>query len=231
MSISLKNVEYFYPKSPEKSVIGIDSWKVASGEKHFIYGTSGSGKSTLLNLLGGLIVPTAGTVSVLGQPIEKLNSHQRDKFRANNIGFIFQQFNLINYMNALENIRLANHFSQHKKSSQLNERIKTLLEALDIPTNDWVKPINNLSVGQQQRIAIARAFINSPKLIIADEPTSSLDESSRNNFMALLTSLCQENQTTLLFVSHDTRLKNHFNVVQDINSINDVGIKPQCSYI
>lgn len=225
MSISLKNVEYFYPKSPEKPVIGIDSWKLASAEKHFIYGPSGSGKSTLLNLIGGLILPTAGTVSVLGQPIEKLNSHQRDKFRANNIGFIFQQFNLINYMNAVENIRLANHFSQHKKSSQLNERINTLLEALDIPTNDWIKPINNLSVGQQQRIAIARAFINSPKLLIADEPTSSLDETSRNNFMSLLTTLCEEHQTTLLFVSHDTRLKKHFNAVHNFDDINKVEIK------
>jgi len=220
MTILLNNVEFSYPNAPSKQVLNIDHWSIGQGERHFIYGASGSGKSTLLNLISGLLRSVSGSVRVLGESLDKMNSRQRDKFRANNIGYIFQQFNLITYLNSVENIALADYFSKTKSSSSLMNEIEKLLGALDIPQSDWHRPVNQLSVGQQQRIGIARAFINQPKLLIADEPTSSLDEPARDNFMSLLTSLCESYQATLLFVSHDTRLQGYFTSVQSLSSIN-----------
>jgi len=219
MSILLNNVKFSY-SSAQKNVLDIECWSVAHGNKQFIYGPSGCGKSTLLNLITGIISPSAGSISVLGESLEKMNSRQRDRFRANNIGYIFQQFNLINYLNAIENIALASQFSQTKSKANLHNKIIASLEALGVSSDDWTRPVSGLSIGQQQRIAIARAFINNPKLLIADEPTSSLDEPSRDKFLSLLTTLCEANQTTLLFVSHDTRLKHHFDIAQNFNDLN-----------
>lgn len=221
MTILIKNVEFAYSNSPHKSILGIKHWSVANGDKQFIYGPSGCGKSTLLNLICGMLSPSMGSISVLGESLDKMNSRQRDRFRANNIGYIFQQFNLINYMNAIENIKLASQFSLGKQTANIEQKIAILLEALNVNGEDWSRPVSSLSIGQQQRIAIARAFINSPKLLIADEPTSSLDELSRDNFMSLLTALCEENQTTLLFVSHDTRLKHYFDLIENFSDINN----------
>ncbi|MDP2561177.1 ABC transporter ATP-binding protein [Psychrobium sp. 1_MG-2023] len=220
MSIQLNNVEFCYSKATQKNILSIDSWSTTVGDRQFIYGPSGCGKSTLLNIIGGILKPTTGTVSVLGESLDKMNSHQRNRFRANNIGYIFQQFNLINYLNAEENIQLAHHFSSRKKTTKVRDKIHYLLSDLNIKSDDWSRPVGMLSVGQQQRIAIARAFVNSPQLLIADEPTSALDEVSTNNFMSQLSTLCKEHHTTLLFVSHDTRLKHHFNHVHEFSQIN-----------
>jgi putative ABC transport system ATP-binding protein len=225
MSILIENVKFSYSNKLPENDICIESWSLGQGEKHFIFGPSGCGKSTLLNLISGVLRPSSGTITVLGESIEKMSSPQRDRFRANNIGYIFQQFNLIDYLNAKENIALARHFCSNKQTINLADKIAELLTALGINENDWSRPISTLSIGQQQRIAIARAFINSPKLLIADEPTSSLDEPNRDKFLTLLNTLCDANQTTLLFVSHDTRLKHHFNRVQNFNDINFPNIK------
>ncbi len=221
MTIQLKNVEFSYPNSSDKNILSIESWSVSSGDKQFIYGPSGCGKSTLLNLLCGIIIPNSGSISVLGESLEKMNSRQRDRFRATNIGYIFQQFNLVNYLNARDNIKLANQFSFNRKTVSIEKKTTTLLEGLSINSDDWSRPVNTLSTGQQQRVAIARAFINNPKLLIADEPTSSLDEPSRDRFMSLLTMLCEEHKTTLVFVSHDTRLKHHFDITKKFTDINN----------
>lgn len=225
MSIQLNNITFSYPNALPANTLNIEHWSVNHGRKHFIYGPSGCGKSTLLNIIAGIIRPTDGSISVLGESLNKMNSRQLDRFRANNIGYIFQQFNLINYLNAIENITLASQFSIGKKTVNLEQKIKQSLEALRISSDDWFRPVSRLSIGQQQRIAIARAFINNPKLLIADEPTSSLDEPSRDNFLSLLTTLCEANQTTLLFVSHDTRLTHHFDVVENFTDINRVMVK------
>ncbi len=225
MSILIENVKFSYSNKVPENDICIESWSLSQGEKHFIFGPSGCGKSTFLNLISGVLRPSSGTISVLGESIEKMNSRQRDRFRANNIGYIFQQFNLIDYLNAKENIALARQFSSNKQTINLADKIAELLTALGVNENDWSRPISTLSIGQQQRIAIALTFINSPKLLIADEPTSSLDEPNRDKFLSLLHALCDANQTTLLFVSHDTRLKHHFNRVQNFNDINFTNIK------
>ncbi|MBO9490584.1 ABC transporter ATP-binding protein [Endozoicomonas sp. G2_1] len=223
MSIHLKNLEFCYPKNPCGATLKIDSWSVHEGEKRFIWGDSGTGKSTLLNLIAGLLTPTVGEVIVDNQPLYSMTSTQRDKFRASNIGYIFQRFNLINYLSVIDNIKLAAYFSKSKKlDDTLEKRIEDLLERLNISPFLWQQPVEKLSVGQQQRIAIARAFINQPRLLIADEPTSSLDKNAADKFIKLLFALCQTFQSTLLFVSHDEQLKMHFDSAQSLSSFNQV---------
>ncbi|REL32235.1 ABC transporter ATP-binding protein [Thalassotalea euphylliae] len=213
--------------STESPVLDIPHWSVPQGQKCFIFGASGSGKTSLLNILAGILTPASGTVRVLGEPINQMSARQRDKFRAQHTGYIFQQFNLISYLTAVDNIKLANHFASQqgpKRKVSKKQTIMPLLERLGIPSADWHRPINQLSVGQQQRVGIARAFINQPKLLIADEPTSSLDTAARNNFINLLTQLCandnSDQQTTLLFVSHDTQLAPHFDHVEALYDFN-----------
>lgn len=221
MTINLSNVEFSYPNSQKKRVIGIDYWTNSSNQNLFIHGASGCGKSTLLHLVSGLLSPCTGSIDVLGEQLEKLTQWQRDRFRANNIGCIFQQLNLVQYLTAIDNVKLAHYFSSNKRSKPIKNHTESLLDSLGICSEDWHRPVSYLSLGQQQRVAIARALVNKPKLLIADEPTSSLDELARDNFMNLLSKLCENNQTSLLFVSHDTRLKKHFNATQSFSDINN----------
>lgn len=220
MTINLSNIRFSYPEQSNSLLLDIPSWSLSAGEHTLIYGSSGSGKSTLLNIINGLLSVNSGHVKVLGQHLNKMTSRQRDNFRANNIGYIFQQFNLIPYLNAVDNIQLASYFSKSKSS--LNEKIKALLKTLNLPEKDWNKPVRSLSIGQQQRIAIARALINKPTLLIADEPTSSLDQENSDSFMALLMSIVEKNNITLLFVSHDMSLSHYFTRVQSLNDINKI---------
>ena len=219
MTIPLQNVSFTYPKAPQKKVLDIQHWSVAPGEQVFIHGPSGGGKSTLLNLLSGILQADRGKVSVLGERLDQMSNRRRDRFRANHIGCVFQQFNLIPYLDAIDNIRLAAHFAATKQAS-LNHETGELLSALGIAPSDRCKPTAQLSIGQQQRVAIARALINKPQLLIADEPSSSLDQNNRDTFMALLMSLVKEHDITLLFVSHDLSLSYHFGRVEALSDIN-----------
>jgi len=162
-------------------------------------------------------------LTVLGQSLTEMSTNQRDEFRAQNIGFVFQQFNLISYLSAIDNIRLAGGFGHRDRSDTIDQEIKSLLANLNIAPAEWGEPANNLSIGQQQRIAIARALINKPQLLIADEPTSSLDHVNRDAFMTLLMNIVDEHKMTLLLVSHDMSLSNHFNRVVSLNEINLAG--------
>lgn len=223
MAIELEKVLFCYPNQPNKPVLNIPSWSLPAGEKAFLHGPSGGGKSTLLSVLSGLLITNSGSVSILGQRIDQMSVPQRDRFRAEHIGFVFQQFNLISYLNAIDNIKLASHFSRKKRKKRLEDEIKALLTALNITETDWSVPARNLSIGQQQRIAIARALINKPQLLIADEPTSSLDHANRDVFMSLLMNIVAEHQMSLLFVSHDMALSNYFNRVEALCDINRLG--------
>ncbi|WDE05093.1 ABC transporter ATP-binding protein [Thalassomonas viridans] len=220
MSVDLHGVEFSYPGSANKPVLHINNWTLPLAEKRFIHGPSGCGKSTLLNLISGMLAPLSGKVHVLGEQLEKMNRRQRDRFRANHIGYVFQQFNLIHYLDAVDNIRLAGHFGRTGRGACLTRQSHLLLETLGIKDNEWHKPVSRLSIGQQQRIAIARALVNRPELLIADEPTSSLDPRSRENFMSLLMSLTAEHRMTVLFVSHDTGLQHYFDSTQALPDIN-----------
>ncbi len=220
MTINLSNVCFSYPDTPLKPVIEIPSWSVASKEQVFVHGPSGCGKSTLLHLLSGMFAPTEGELSVLGNRLDKMGDRQRDRFRANHVGYVFQQFNLIPYLNAVENIQLATRFSKGKNVGVKQGDIEELLTTLNISSSDWYKPSIKLSVGQRQRVAIARALINKPQLLIADEPTSSLDEQNRNNFMSMLMSLVDANDITLVFVSHDMSLSRYFKRIDALPNLN-----------
>ena len=222
MAIHLKDILFSYPEQPDVAVINIPSWSLPTGESTLIYGSSGSGKSTLLNILNGLLTVNTGHVKVLDQHLEKMTNRQRDKFRANNIGYVFQQFNLIPYLDAIDNIRLASYFSNSISKTSLNKEINTLLKTLNMPEKDWKKPVRHLSIGQQQRIAIARALINKPTLLIADEPTSSLDQKNRDSFMTLLMSIVKAHNITLLFVGHDMSLSPYFTRVESLSEINRI---------
>ncbi len=159
---------------------------------------------------------------MLSKRLDKMTNRQLDRFRANHVGYIFQQFNLIPYLNAIDNIRLANQFSKRTPQSSLQENIVNLLSTFRIEDSDCRKPTEQLSIGQQQRIAIARAMINKPEILIADEPTSSLDKSNRDVFMSELLEMVSKTQTTLLFVSHDLSLSDSFDRIDPLSDINIV---------
>jgi putative ABC transport system ATP-binding protein len=213
-------------------VINIDRLHIPVGQHLFIEGPSGSGKSTLLNLLAGVLAPQQGEISVLGQPLSQLSGSQKDSFRADNIGFIFQQFNLIPYLSVIDNITLPCSFSKKRKTKALaqsgnlkNEAIR-LLNALGLDDHAlFQRSVNELSVGQQQRVAAARAMLGSPEIIIADEPTSSLDSEHRQAFIKTLFEECQKENITLIFVSHDKSLKHHFDHCIHLQEINNVNTK------
>jgi putative ABC transport system ATP-binding protein len=194
-------------------VIDIGSLRIAHGERVFVRGPSGSGKSTLLSLLAGVIIPLEGTVRVLGRDIGTLGGAARDRFRADHIGFIFQMFNLIPYLSVVENVCLPCGFSSRRKQragregSTSEAEALRLLQHLDMGDATVLRrPVTELSVGQQQRVAAARALIGAPELVIADEPTSSLDADRRAAFLDLLFRECARERAALIFVSHDASL-------------------------
>jgi len=222
MTVNIKQLRFGYSPSPEDSIINIESWQLNENEQVFLHGPSGCGKSTLLNLISGLVPYTSGDLSVLNQDLSRMTSSQRDRFRANNIGCVFQGLNLIPYLSAIENIQLASRFANQNPTI---EDIHALLDSLQLDAKSWRKPSSDLSMGQKQRVAIARALINRPKLIIADEPTSSLDQSNRNGFMQLLMDKVAEEHCALILVSHDLELKSYFSRVESFQDINIAGDK------
>lgn len=220
--IELNNVHFRWPSSSEPTLV-IDSLTINQGEHAFIKGPSGCGKSTLLSLLTGINQANQGQVTVLDTQLSDLSSRQRDRFRADHIGYIFQQFNLLPYLNVLENVTLPCQFSAQRKrrvKGSLEQNAKQLLERLHLPKSCIDKPVVNLSIGQQQRVAAARALIGAPALIIADEPTSSLDYDNRSAFIELLQEQIDEANATLLFVSHDPTLEPLFDKSIDLTQLN-----------
>lgn len=223
MSVILNNLRFSYPGA-DTATLEIDHWQVDSGDAVFLQGQSGAGKSTLLNLISGVLSGATGEISVLGQRLDAMSGSQRDRFRANHIGYVFQQFNLVPYLDALDNIRLANRFSSRQQSPERPvSEIQALLGDLQLSEADWSKPASRLSIGQQQRVAIARALVNQPEVLIADEPTSSLDQENRDNFMQVLMERVGRDRITLIFVSHDRTLEHHFKRVERLSDINRAG--------
>ncbi|OOZ42797.1 ABC transporter ATP-binding protein [Solemya elarraichensis gill symbiont] len=225
-AIKARNLRFGWRKNlPE--VLHIPELEVARGERIFIRGSSGSGKSTLLALIAGVNRPSSGEVEVLGQVINRLSGSGRDHFRSDHIGFVFQMFNLIPYLSVLENVALPCHFSRSRKQkatasgNSLHDEATRLLAHLNMAHADLLhRPVTELSVGQQQRVATARALIGAPEIIIADEPTSALDSDMRQTFIRLLFQECDATGSTLLFVSHDKQLESLFERHVSIEEIN-----------
>lgn len=194
---------------------------VARGETVLLLGESGSGKSTLLSLICGTIVPDQGTISIAGTDITALSGGARDKFRAEHIGVIFQQFNLLPFGTVADNILLPLRFAPTRRDRTGDATVEAakLCEALGLPEGIGQAKAGALSVGQQQRIAVARALIGQPPLIVADEPTSALDANSQVAFLDLLFAQAAMHQTSLLMVSHDPRLSARFDRVIHIEDI------------
>ncbi|MDH5368545.1 MAG: ATP-binding cassette domain-containing protein [Gammaproteobacteria bacterium] len=231
-AIQIKQLEFSW-KENLPLTLNIEKLDIQNGERVFIKGASGSGKSTLLSLLGGVLLPQKGNVEILGQKINNLNGTARDIFRSNHIGFIFQMFNLLPYLSVIENVTLPLHFSDQRKhrvlkNSNIKKEAMRLLSHLDLTDKNILsRSTHELSVGQQQRVAAARALIGSPEIVIADEPTSSLDTDRRDAFIDLLVNECNENKSTLIFVSHDQTLEHHFDRSISLNSINQASLIEQ----
>lgn len=201
------------------TVLAIDALSIEQGERVFLKGASGSGKSTLLGLISGILVPSSGRISVLDETLSDMSAARRDRFRASHLGVIFQMFNLLPYLPAGQNILLAGQFSGSRKTTA--KQARDLMDRLGLdPKLHWNARPSELSVGQQQRVAAARALIGGPRLILADEPTSALDTDTRDQFIGLLKEECERNQATLLFVSHDASLSHHFDRALDLVELN-----------
>jgi len=226
--VELNNLQFRW-KGQSQNTINIDDLHVQQGEHVFIKGASGSGKTTLLNLLAGILVPDAGCISILDKDISSLSHSARDRFRADHMGIIFQQFNLLPYLSVIENIVLPCNFSKRRKqqAGNVHEMAKQLLEHLGLKQELINRSVMDLSVGQQQRVAVARALIGKPELIIADEPTSALDTESRNDFLKLLFSEAEQQGSTILFVSHDPYIAEKFPRVLDLHTLNQASSKAQ----
>lgn len=223
--IELNNVKYRWPGS-SNPVIDIDHFSVEKGDKVFLKGPSGTGKSTLLGLIAGVNLPDSGEIKVLDQPINRMKGRHRDHFRADYMGYIFQMFNLLPYLSVTENVCLPCHFSKHRRlkaltqSTTLKAEAHRLLEALQLGGELIHRPVSELSIGQQQRVAAARALIGQPPLVIADEPSSALDTDARESFINLLFQECKKESSTLLFVSHDDTLSPLFDHQVELSKIN-----------
>ena len=225
-AVRLDDVKFRW-RSDAPPVLDIPSLSARAGERLFISGPSGSGKTTLLNLLAGISQPETGTVEIMGTDLSQLSGGDRDAFRADTIGFIFQMFNLLPFLSLAENVLLPCRFSSARRaraaaaSGGAEAEARRLLTHMGLAAEvDADRSAAELSTGQQQRVAAARALIGAPQVIIADEPTSALDANAQAAFLDLLTGEAARTGATVLFVSHDRRLESHFDRVIDLTAVN-----------
>lgn len=224
--IDLQQITFGWPDRP--ALLEIPQLSIEQGERIFIHGPSGCGKTTLLNLIAGIHPAPQGSITLNGEQLNTLSGSQRDRFRADHIGLIFQQFNLLPYLSVQANVELPCQFSKIRREraeqryGSVAEAGLSLLQELGL-SGLLQQPVTDLSIGQQQRVAAARALIGSPEIIIADEPTSSLDSANRAAFIELLINECDQNGSTLLFVSHDQSLAQQFPRQIDLLQLNRAG--------
>ena len=218
--VKIESLRFQWSKNNNFKIF-VPKLEVGRGKKVLFLGESGSGKTTLLSLICGFLEPLSGSISINDKIISDLTSTNKDAYRSDNIGIIFQQFNLLPYANVIDNIILPLYFSK-QRSKKVENKINSamnLCDQLRLPKSILNQKASNLSVGQQQRVAVARALIGSPSIIVADEPTSSLDTEAQELFLDLMFDQISKNSSTLLMVSHDKSLTNYFDQVIDINEI------------
>jgi len=202
-------------------LLEIDSFRLERGGSVFVHGPSGSGKSTFLGLVSGIHLPVSGRIRLLGQDLAALSAGARDRLRGTDVGLVFQQFNLVAYLSVLDNVLLPLTFSRTRRarcraSGGPRAQAQELLERLGLDAGFSRRLPAELSAGQQQRVAVARALLGSPPLIICDEPTSALDAEARDSFLDVLLAECGRTGAALLFVSHDGSLACHFDRAEEI---------------
>jgi putative ABC transport system ATP-binding protein len=225
--VRIDDVRFRWPGAAA-DCLAVPALVLSAGERVFLHGPSGSGKSTLLALIGGVVVPERGRVAVQGSDLAALSGAARDRHRAEHLGFIFQMFNLVPYLSARDNILLACRFSPGRcarlaaAGTTPSAEAERLAAHLDLDPALLARPAAELSVGQQQRVAAARALIGRPQLVIADEPTSALDADRQKGFLELLLAESAAAGAAVLFVSHDARLAGAFDRVVGLGDINAV---------
>jgi putative ABC transport system ATP-binding protein len=220
--VTMSGVRFAWP-SRDSFQLSVDHFTLLEGERLLLIGPSGSGKSTFLSLLAGIVTPQAGRITILGTDIATLGGAARDRFRGEHFGIIFQMFNLLPYGSVIDNVLLPLSFSAERRQRAAGRdgaeaEAARLLATLGIEGLQRA-PAASLSVGQQQRVAAARALIGSPQIIIADEPTSALDRSAQGAFLELLFSVVEEAGATLVMVSHDESLSPSFSRVVPLQAI------------
>ena len=222
-TVELKSLVFRWPGQPDP-VLSIDDFDLGAGESVFMRGPSGSGKTTLLSAIAGVIDVPQSAVRVAGTDVGALAGGDRDRFRVDHLGIVFQVFNLLPWLSALENTLLPCRFSAQRRNRSGPDPKATatrLLSELGLEDTELInRPASALSVGQQQRVAAARALIGAPEVVLADEPTSALDEDAKGSFVQLLLKECKASGASLLFVSHDRSLEKHFDRSVDLPMLN-----------
>ena len=215
LEISQLKKSYAAPDGGSHVVVDVPEFKLDAAEQVALSGASGSGKTTFLNLIAGILAPDSGSIKLNGQELAGLAESARDRVRATTIGYIFQTFNLLQGYTALENVLLGMSFGPGAD----REFAKALLERVGLEAKLNHLP-RQLSTGQQQRVAVARALANRPKLVLADEPTGNLDQANAREAMKLIREACRENGAALLLVSHDREVLGQFESVQELAKLN-----------
>lgn len=215
--LSIRDLVKRYPSDGERpvEVVNMAAFELEPGEQVLLQGESGSGKSTLLNLIAGIVVADSGDILLSGENVCSLSESARDAHRARSLGYVFQNFNLLNAYTCLENVELGMSFG----AGVDREFALQLLDRVGLSNRQNYRP-DQLSQGQKQRVAIARALANRPKLVLADEPTGNLDPTNAAIALELIQSLCRENGAALFFVSHDPQLESSFERVVDLAELN-----------
>ena len=221
-ALEIRDLRFKWPGAGQ-DILDVPAFRVEDGESVLLLGPSGSGKSTLLSLMAGVLTASSGTVALLGQDWAAMRAARRDAWRAQHVGYIFQQFNLLPYLSAMDNVMLPCRFSHARKERAGGDpktMARELLRQVGLPEAVWSRSAALLSVGQQQRVAAARALMGRPELLIADEPTSALDEDLRDSFLRMLRDSQGRLHSAMVFVSHDTRLQPHFDRVVRLPELN-----------
>lgn len=222
--LAIDGLRFSWPNSDW--TLAVPRLRLTAGERVFLHGPSGTGKSTLLNLVAGTLLPQAGTVRIGGHDIAKQSGPARDRLRADQLGIVFQQFNLLPFLSMIDNVTLPCRFSALRRQravarfGSLDAAARHYLAALGLSdASIATRRVIELSVGQQQRVAAARALIGGPALVLCDEPTSALDGRNRDQFIDLLFAECAAANTALLFVSHDLSLASRFERQQALGEL------------
>ena len=215
--VEMRHVRFQWPGA-RSFCLAVENFTLKRGERLLLLGPSGSGKSTLLSLLAGIMPPQSGEIRILGTDIAPLGSAARDRFRAEHCGIIFQMFNLLPYGGVIDNVLLPLSFAPKRRERAMaaggeQAEARHMLRTLGLDEEHLNAPASSLSVGQQQRVAAARAFIGAPELIIADEPTSALDRDRREKFLDLMLAQLAQKGSSLIMVSHDESFADHFDRV------------------
>jgi putative ABC transport system ATP-binding protein len=216
--IELKNIKFSYPNSDFH--LSINNLSIDAGQKTAVIGPSGFGKTTMLNLLAGIIIPSEGKISVKNNLVNQLSDNERRDYRIKEIGFVFQDFKLLEYLSVLDNILLPFRINKSLRlTKEIRENAHVLAESINIKDKLSKHP-SKLSHGERQRVAICRALLNKPSIILADEPTGNLDPANKAHIMDILFEYVNNYSSTLITVTHDHALLSGFDKVIDFEKLN-----------